>query len=145
MKNVVIILIVLFFMSCSTKQSIVGGYWSSQNISPLGPVQIIYLQEDYTYIKVGSSSFGIYTEGKWNIKGDTLFLEDIYYVIDTKKKLIYEETDTIWSPWISKYIRQGKVWCYIDDIDKSKRKRDILEKSKSMKKEDVLNWPFRYK
>ncbi len=140
MKNIVIIPIVLLFMSCATNKSFVEECWSSQTAGTLGPNQIIYFQDDSTYIKANSVSFGIYWEGKWKINGDTLILEDMYDVINAKQELVSEG----WHAKNTKYIRQGKVWCYIDDTNKPKKKRDVLRKNNHIKKEDVLNWPFRY-
>jgi len=77
MKNIVVIFIVLSLASCIANKSIIGGYWSVHKAQGGGPVSIIYLEDDSTYIKVGSLAFGIYLEGKWSISGDTLFLEDI--------------------------------------------------------------------
>jgi len=148
MKNIVILLIILSFMSCSTNKSITGVYWSSQSLGPLGPDKIIYFQDDSTYIKINSASFGRYIEGKWTNEGDTLFLEDIFYVTKNKRELIVDdELEELFDFDISNiyvYIRQGKVWCYIDDIDKPKKRRYVLKKDKRTKKEDVLKWPFRY-
>ena len=139
MKNIVIVLIMSSFISCVANKLIVGGFWSSQNIAPWGADQFIYFQDDSSYIKIYSAPNGVYFEGKWSINGDTLFLEDIYEVTKTKRELVNEE----WMSRETKYIRKSKVWCYIDDVNKPKKQRYILEKNKRIKKEDLINWTFR--
>jgi len=149
MKNIFIILIVSSFVSCATQKSISGGYWSSQNILPWGADQFIYFQDDFSYIKVHSAPNGVYWEGKWSINCDTLFVEDIYEVTKTKRELVVEIKEELSQILelalsnVSVYVRQGKVWCKIEDIDKPKKKRYILEKNKRLKKEDLINWTFR--
>ena len=128
-------------MSCATNKLKTEGTWISRSIAPWGPEEIMYIQEDSTYIKVYSAINGGYWEGKWDINGDTLFLEDIYDVGKTMKKLVDED----WHARRTKYIRQGKVWCHVDDIDKPKKRRYILEKNDNIKKEDLLDWAFRSK
>jgi hypothetical protein len=142
MRNIIIILTAVSFMSCAANKSLIGGYFSANNVAPWGPMEMIYLQDDSSYYKVSSGTMGKHIEGKWSVHSDTLFLEDIYDIIGAERLLIYEEPFT---PWVSKYIRQGKVWCYIDDIEKIPKKyRNILKKNNHITKEYVLKWPYRF-